>query len=95
MVYPHTISPDEMSKGFIQLLKCADDLALDVPDAATLLGDFLARAVVDDVLPPALVRVNVRTLHCRSPAPHGQKPSDSVCLRVPRTVSPRQLCSTR
>jgi hypothetical protein len=50
-----------MSKGFIQLLKCADDLALDVPDAATLLGDFLARAVVDDVLPPALVRVHVRT----------------------------------
>lgn len=56
VVYPNTISADEMSKGFIQLLKCADDLALDVPEAGQLLGGFLARAVVDDVLPPALVK---------------------------------------
>lgn len=37
-------------------LAAADDLALDVPDAATQLGLFVARAVVDDVLPPAFIK---------------------------------------
>lgn len=34
----------------------ADDLALDVPDAASQLGLFVARAVVDDILPPAFIK---------------------------------------
>lgn len=55
VVYPQVICADEMIKGFIQLLNCAEDLALDVPEAATVLGAFVARAVVDDVLPPAFV----------------------------------------
>lgn len=32
-----------------------DDLVLDVPEAVDMLALFVARAVVDDVLPPALV----------------------------------------
>ncbi len=34
---------------------CAADLVLDVPDAPELLSLFITRAVVDDVLPPAIV----------------------------------------
>lgn len=34
----------------------ADDLALDVPDVASQLGLFVARAVVDDILPPAFIK---------------------------------------
>jgi hypothetical protein len=33
----------------------AADLVLDVPDAPELLSLFITRAVVDDVLPPAIV----------------------------------------
>ncbi|GAB4818113.1 hypothetical protein N2152v2_005159 [Parachlorella kessleri] len=49
---PDTISPDQMALGFTRLLAGADDLALDIPDAAHLLSLFPGRAVVDEVLPP-------------------------------------------
>lgn len=44
-----------MRKGFTSVVESVDDTALDVPDAAELLALFIARAVVDDVLPPAFV----------------------------------------
>jgi len=40
-------------EGFIRVLKSIDDLALDTPDVVTVLAHFIARAIVDDVLPPA------------------------------------------
>jgi len=43
---------DQVSLGFTRLLAAADDLALDIPDAAHLLTLFLGRAIVDEVLPP-------------------------------------------
>jgi len=55
VLFPEIVSPDEMTKGFINLVKCAEDLALDVPEAATIIGVFIARAVVDDILPPAMI----------------------------------------
>jgi hypothetical protein len=39
-------------EGFIRLLRSVDDLALDSPGIATTLTNFIARAIVDDVLPP-------------------------------------------
>eukprot|EP01025_Chloroclados_australasicus_P016432 TRINITY_DN1825_c0_g1_i1.p1 TRINITY_DN1825_c0_g1~~TRINITY_DN1825_c0_g1_i1.p1 ORF type:complete len:701 (-),score=132.04 TRINITY_DN1825_c0_g1_i1:372-2474(-) len=45
------VMPDQISKGFISLLEGLDDLLLDVPNAVDLLALFMARAVVDDVLP--------------------------------------------
>lgn len=41
--------------GFNLALDRVADLALDTPDASNLLACFIARAVVDDVLPPAFV----------------------------------------
>ncbi|KXZ45373.1 hypothetical protein GPECTOR_55g279 [Gonium pectorale] len=49
------ISPDQVLKGFTSLFASLPDLLLDVPDAPDLLARFAARAVVDDVLPPAIV----------------------------------------
>lgn len=49
------ISPEQMQKGFQNLVQAADDLQIDVPDAADLIATFVARAVVDDILPPAFV----------------------------------------
>jgi hypothetical protein len=46
------IPPDQAGLGFTRLLVGADDLALDVPNAAEMLTLFLGRAIVDEVLPP-------------------------------------------
>jgi hypothetical protein len=44
-----------MSAAFDELLRNLPDLVLDTPDAATVLANFLARAVADDCLPPRYV----------------------------------------
>ena len=41
--------------GFDLLLSQLDDLRLDTPDAPEVLGNFMARCVADDCLPPAYV----------------------------------------
>jgi hypothetical protein len=43
--------------AFEELLKNLPDLVLDTPDAATVLGNFIARAVADDCLPPKFVQI--------------------------------------
>lgn len=43
--------------AFDILLKNLPDLILDTPDAPTLLGNFLARAIADDCLPPKIIEI--------------------------------------
>lgn len=45
----------EMPDGFEIVLDRLPDLSLDVPDAPEVLGKFIARAVVDEVLPPVFL----------------------------------------
>ncbi|KAG9446685.1 hypothetical protein H6P81_012813 [Aristolochia fimbriata] len=54
-LYADVISSDQISQGFIMLLESVDDLALDILDAVDVLALFIARAVVDDILPPAFL----------------------------------------
>lgn len=54
-LYADVIQPDQLAKGFANLLESVDDLILDIPDAVDILAVFLARAVVDDILPPAFL----------------------------------------
>ena len=54
-LYHEIIHADQMQKGFKNLLSSVDDLKLDVPSAEDDLALFLARAVVDDNLPPAFL----------------------------------------
>ncbi|XP_058093870.1 LOW QUALITY PROTEIN: MA3 DOMAIN-CONTAINING TRANSLATION REGULATORY FACTOR 1-like [Magnolia sinica] len=54
-LYADVISSDQISQGFVMLLESADDLALDILDAVDILALFIARAVVDDILPPAFL----------------------------------------
>ncbi|GLC39813.1 hypothetical protein PLESTM_000944900 [Pleodorina starrii] len=54
-LYAEVIAPDQVVKGFTSLFSSLPDLVLDVPDAPELLARFVMRAVVDDVLPPAIV----------------------------------------
>jgi programmed cell death protein 4 len=54
-IHPSLLSDEGMEAGFEQVLKSMDDLEIDIPDARGMVGSFLARAVVDEVLPPAFV----------------------------------------
>lgn len=45
----------DVCKGFERLLEAIDDLQLDIPDAPKIVTNFIARAVVDEVLPPAFL----------------------------------------
>lgn len=52
-LYPSALSSAQIQRGFVRLVEAADDLAIDVPDAAETLGMFIARAIIDDLLPPS------------------------------------------
>lgn len=54
-LYSELISPDQMAKGFSALIEALEDLKLDVPDAVDQASNFVARAVVDDILPPSFI----------------------------------------
>ena len=71
-LYADVIAPEQMAKGFSKLLESVEDLSLDIPDAVELLSLFLARAVVDDILPPAyLARMGEFTLLLALHVRHG------------------------
>ncbi len=61
-LYADVIEPDQLAKGFRNLLESVDDLSLDIPDAVDILAVFLARAVVDDILPPAFLSKTQKVL---------------------------------
>ncbi|XP_004524871.1 programmed cell death protein 4 [Ceratitis capitata] len=54
-LYGRVITAKDIERGFEILLDNLPDLTLDTPDAPTILGNFLARAVADDCLPPKFV----------------------------------------
>ena len=55
-LYHEIIQAAQMQKGFRNLLHSVEDLKLDVPSAEEDVALFLARAVVDDVLPPSFLQ---------------------------------------
>lgn len=46
------LDQNAIAKGFDQLMEQLNDLTLDTPESPDLLGQFIARAVADDCLPP-------------------------------------------
>lgn len=54
-LFGHVIDEDDIAKAFQNLLSKLDDLILDIPDAPTVLGNFIARAVADDCIPPRFI----------------------------------------
>lgn len=53
-LYAEVIPPEQVLKGFNAVIDSVDDTSLDVPEAPELLANFIARAVIDDVLPPVI-----------------------------------------
>ncbi|VVB17855.1 unnamed protein product [Arabis nemorensis] len=54
-LYADVILPDQIRDGFIRLLRSVDDLAVDILDAVNVLALFIARAIVDEILPPVFL----------------------------------------
>jgi len=54
-LYANVISPEQIGDGIFMVIESADDLAVDILDAVDILALFLARAVVDDIIPPAFL----------------------------------------
>lgn len=55
-LYGRCITSKDIVRGFDLLLDDLPDLILDTPDAPHVLGNFLARAVADDCIPPRYVQ---------------------------------------
>ncbi|XP_067132995.1 programmed cell death protein 4-like [Centruroides vittatus] len=72
-LYGQILSQENIAKGFDTLLMSLSDLVLDTPDAPTVLGNFIARAVADDCLPPKFVqgyKGKVECEHARAALEH-------------------------
>ncbi|KAL5973817.1 MA3 DOMAIN-CONTAINING TRANSLATION REGULATORY FACTOR 2 [Asimina triloba] len=61
-LYDELIDPPQVYRGYSILLESADDLAVDIPDVVDVLALFIARAVVDDILPPAFLMKQMNAL---------------------------------
>jgi len=53
--YPNAFSTNTIGKGFERLFELVDEIEKDAPSAREMLAKFLARAVVDEVLPPSFL----------------------------------------
>lgn len=54
-LYGSVINSRDVAGGFSLLVEELGELSLDTPDAAEVLGNFMARAVADDCIPPAYI----------------------------------------
>lgn len=55
-LYGNVVHQEDIEKAFDVLLEMLPDLMLDTPNADELLGNFIARAVADDCIPPIYVK---------------------------------------
>ena len=61
-LYADVIDPPQVFRGFCKLVESADDLIVDIPDTVDVLALFIARAVVDDILPPVFLQKQMVSL---------------------------------
>jgi len=54
--YNKVIAADKIADGFQEALKAINDIVLDTPNAVEILAKFLARAIMDEVVPPAFLK---------------------------------------
>ena len=54
-LYPDIFSSNTIGKGFERLFEIVGEIEKDCPAAKTIIATFLARAVVDEILPPSFL----------------------------------------
>lgn len=82
-LYADIIHPSQVYKGFTKLVESADDLIVDIPDTVDILALFIARAVVDDILPPAFLKKQIANLPIDSKGAEVLKKADKSYLTAP------------
>jgi len=55
-IYNVAVVPEKLEEGFQFALNDLEDVVLDTPDAVAVLSKFLARAIIDEVVPPAFLK---------------------------------------
>jgi programmed cell death protein 4 len=70
-LYGRCLIASDYERGFDMLLNNLPDLILDTPDAPHLLGNFIARAVADDCMPPKYVHQLARNSSSRNSPKNG------------------------
>jgi programmed cell death protein 4 len=58
-LYPDILSMNMIGKGFERLFEIVDDIEIDAPQAGNIIASFIARAVVDEVVPPSFLSDSV------------------------------------
>ncbi|XP_073019192.1 MA3 DOMAIN-CONTAINING TRANSLATION REGULATORY FACTOR 2 [Primulina eburnea] len=61
-LYGDVVDSPQLYKGFQKLVESADDFIVDIPDTIDVLALFIARAIVDDILPPSFLTKTVNNL---------------------------------
>ncbi|KAM7266288.1 hypothetical protein ACFE04_004185 [Oxalis oulophora] len=82
-LYADVIDSHQVCKGFAKLVESADDLIVDIPDTVDVLALFIARAVVDDILPPAFLKKQMKYLPENSKGIEVIKRSEKGYLAAP------------
>lgn len=55
-LYGNSITSDQFVEGFQTAINKLDDHILDIPLADEMLGKFIARAIVDEIIPPSFLK---------------------------------------
>ncbi len=58
-LFPDILSSNTIGKGFERLFEIADEIEKDAPAVKNIVSTYLARAVVDEVLPPSFLADSV------------------------------------
>ncbi|XAR62230.1 hypothetical protein NMG60_11016916 [Bertholletia excelsa] len=82
-LYADIIESSQVYKGFRKLVESADDLIVDIPDTVDVLALFIARAVVDDILPPAFLTKEIALLSKESKGVDVIRRADKNYLSTP------------
>jgi len=64
-LYLECVTQTDIVKGYDALLGALPEIVLDSPEAPTILGNFLARSVADDCLPPKYLTSHKGKLECQ------------------------------
>ncbi|GAB1604305.1 programmed cell death protein 4-like [Argonauta hians] len=73
-LYGDYLSHSDIANGFDNVLRSLSELTLDAPEAPSLVGQFIARAVADDCLPPKFVSSYKGKVDC----PHARAALDKA-----------------
>jgi programmed cell death protein 4 len=72
----------DIETGFQRILDVIDDVVLDCPDAVEVLSKFIARAIVDEVVPPRFLK---------DVQPHSNNAKESVALASALTTEKHRI----